>query len=76
MSIDKPIFDNDRVIDIEKSVSINTTNDQNKTTIAILYKIDDSNKMLDTISNFTHMIKNVIGNILYEVFHIFKIKIY
>ena len=58
---DTPIIQKDRVVDIDRLVSIEQTQESNKTTIQALYKFSDTDKMNDTISNFLNMVRNTIG---------------
>lgn len=60
--LDTPISHKDRVIDIERQVSItNVQNKAGKTTISAWYEIEDSIKRTDMISNFLNIIRFTIG---------------
>jgi len=60
--LDTPISHKDRVIDIERKVSIsNVQNKAGKTTISAWYEIEDSLKRTDMISNFLNIIRYTLG---------------
>jgi|SaaInlV_165m_DNA_2_1040747.scaffolds.fasta_scaffold01133_8 hypothetical protein len=60
--LDTPISQKDRVIDIERQVSItNEQNETGKTTISAWYEIEDSTKRTDMVSNFLNIIRYTIG---------------